>query len=244
MMVRNITKKFLRKLGYVVSRYDFRNDFSEVRKRFLDSFGINLVFDIGANQGQFAKQLRTKGYKGRIVSFEPLSEAFGRLSEHARKDHLWEAVHCALGGNKGKAEINISANSWSSSLLDILPAHINSTPESSYIGKEEIDVRTIDSVISDYLLPDDKLFLKIDTQGFTQQVLNGAERSMDLVIGVQLEMSLVPLYKDEPLIDEIISFLYGKGFILMSIEPEYFDTNTGQLLQVNGLLSRSLYKHR
>lgn len=237
-MLRNMTKKCARKFGYVVSKYDFRTDFAAVRKGLFNKFDINLVFDIGANEGQFAKHLRAGGYAGRIVSFEPLSEAFGRLAVRAAGDPLWDAVNCALGDNDCKAVINVSANSWSSSLLDILPAHVNSAPESAYVGKEEIDVRALDSVIGNYLSSNDRLFLKIDTQGFSQQVLNGAELSIDLVAGVQLEMSLVPLYKDEPLINGMTDYLYGKGFVLVSIEPEYFDSDTGQLLQVNGLFFR------
>jgi FkbM family methyltransferase len=237
-MLRKLAKNSLLELGYVVSKYDFRRDYAEVRRRFLNTHGINVIFDIGANSGQFATQMRSCGYQGRIVSFEPLSKAYRLLHQSALQDPSWDAVHCALGSANCKAEINISGNSWSSSLLDILPAHVDSAPESAYVGKEEIEVRTLDSLIDDYRSGGDRLFLKIDTQGFSQEVLNGAQRSLETVEGLQLEMSLVPLYRDEPLIGESIDFLYKKGFSLVAIEPEYYNAQTGQLLQANGLFFR------
>ena len=238
-MLRTLTKKALLRMGYVVSRYDRRRDFPALRRSFLESHGISVVFDIGANRGQFAAQLRENGYAGRIVSFEPLAAPYAVLAGLAEKDPRWDALHCALGSETGAAQINVSANSWSSSLLDILPKHVESAPESAYVGKETIEVRTLDSLLGGHCAPEDRIFLKIDTQGFGEEVLNGAQASLPRVTGIQLEMSLVPLYRDEPLVADNISFLYQKGFTLVALEPEYFDRGTNQLLQVNGLFFRT-----
>ena len=51
-------------------------------------------------------------------------------------------------------------------------------------------------------------------------------------------MSLVELYSGEPLIGEVTSMLYEKGFNLLCIEPEFVDKKSGRLLQVNGLFGR------
>jgi len=239
-VIKQLVKKSLRRAGYSVSAYDFRNDPAAVRMRYLASLGIDLVFDVGANEGQYASQLRSLGYAGRLVSFEPLAGVYQKLAARAAGDSRWKAVHCALGDSDGSAEINVSRNSWSSSLLDMLPGHVESAPESAYQGKERITLRRLDSVIDEYHWPGEKLFLKIDTQGFGMKVLQGAEQSLDRVLGIHMEMSLVPLYQDEPLLGELASYLQGKGYSLVQIEPEYLNPLTGQQLQVNGLFLRGV----
>lgn len=239
-MIKQILKKAFRKAGYVVSAYDFKRDSAAVKMKFLASMGINLLFDVGANEGQYAAHMRSLGYAGRIVSFEPLSSAYRKLKARTVTDPGWKTVHCALGSCDGTSEINISKNSWSSSLLDILPAHVESAPESAYRGKEKITVRSLDSIIDEFYQPEDRLFIKIDTQGFSMKVLQGAEKSIDRIMGIHLEMSLVPLYRDEPLLGELATFLHVKGYSLVNIEPEYYNKETGQQLQVNGLFVRGL----
>ena len=239
-MIKHLVKQSFRKAGYAVSAYDFKSDPVAVRMKYLASLGIDLVFDVGANEGQYASQLRSQGYAGRMVSFEPLSGVFRKLSDRASGDPSWDAVNCALGSAVGSAEINISKNSWSSSLLDMLPGHVESAPESAYQGKEQITVRSVDSIIDDYHQTGDRLFLKIDTQGFGMKVLEGAEKSLDRILGIHMEMSLVPLYQDEPLLGEIATYLHDKGYALVYIEPEYVNPLTGQQLQVNGLFLRGV----
>lgn len=238
-MLKRMLKKMCFKAGYVVSAYDFRYDHAAVRMKFLASLGIDVTLDVGANRGQYACQMRKIGFRGRIVSFEPISGVYEQLAAQARRDPEWEAVHCALGSCDETARINISRNSWSSSLLDILPAHVQSAPESAYRGSEEITVRALDTVLDDYCGVSDRILLKIDTQGFGMEVLKGAQRSLERISAIHLEMSLVPLYRDEPLMGELVTFLQGEGFTLVAVEPEYFNPETGQQLQVNGLFVKT-----
>jgi FkbM family methyltransferase len=192
---------------------------------------IRLVLDVGANTGQFANQIRSIGYKGRLISFEPLGSAYRKLAETAKSDPLWETFHFALGSENTKGKINISANSWSSSILDMLPSHLKSAPESAYIGKEEIVIRRLDSVFPDICKNEDGIYMKIDTQGYEKQVLEGTGNVLENIDIIQLEMSLVPLYKDEMLFSEMHDLLYQKGYV-------FSDPETGQLLQVDGTFRR------
>lgn len=239
-MIKQAVKKTMRRAGYLVSAYHFRNDPDAIKMKFLETLGVDLILDVGANEGQYGSRLRGLGYAGRIVSFEPLNGVFGRLKERCADDPLWEAVNCALGDQTGDAEINVSKNTWSSSLLDMLPKHVELAPNSVYQGTEKIAVRTLDSILTRYYRPGERLFLKIDTQGFGMKVLKGAEQSLGRVLGIHMEMSLVPLYRDEPLLGEIATYLQGQGYSLVHIEPEYVNPSTGQQLQVNGLFLKGL----
>ncbi len=87
---------------------------------------------LALNIGQYAKLLREFGYSGRIVSFEPLSSAYSQLKAVSKKDPLWEiAPQAAIGNQEGEIIINIAGNSYSSSALPMLDAHLESAPESA-----------------------------------------------------------------------------------------------------------------
>jgi FkbM family methyltransferase len=237
-MIKGLIKRVLLRAGYTASRYDPRRDSDAVRQRLLQSASINTVLDVGANSGQYAQRLRDWGYQGKIVSFEPLSSAFAQLQKRAAGDALWQIERCALGDREEVSSINVSGASASSSLLDMLPRHTEIAPHTGYIGREEVAVHTLDSLFERYFVTGDRVFLKIDTQGFTSRVLEGASGSLDRVQGLEVELSGVPLYAGEPLIHEVLSLLYRKGFAVYSLEPEMFDDVSWQQVQMNGLFQR------
>ncbi len=82
------------------------------------------------------------------------------------------------------------------------------------------------------------MFMKIDVQGFESSVIKGAEKSLQHIDTLQLEMSLIPLYKNEMLFDDMLALLTGKGYQMVSIEPGFADADTGRLLQVDGTFHR------
>ena len=238
-MLRPLAKKLLRSGGIVASRYDPNRDPEAMRGRLLERERIDLVFDVGANCGQYARQLRHCGYRNRIVSFEPLTSAFALLEESAKDDPAWTVEQCALGDADGNVTINIAGNSWSSSILDMLPRHLQAAPESAYVGQETVSLARLDSLFERFAKPGDRVFVKIDTQGFTAQVLRGLDAHIGRVQGFEIELSNVPLYKGEPLLHEVLAMLQERGFSLFYAEPAVVDPATGQQLQMNGLLLRA-----
>jgi FkbM family methyltransferase len=239
-VLRPLAKKLLRAGGIVAARYEPNRDPEAMRGRLLERERIDVVFDVGANRGQYARQLRHCGYRNRIVSFEPLSSAFALLEQAAIHDEAWDVERCALGDTDGTASINIAGNSWSSSILAMLPRHLEAAPESAYVGQETVPLARLDSLFERFAMPDDRVFVKIDTQGFTAQVLRGLAGHMDRVLGFEIELSTVPLYQGEPLLHEVLAMLHGRGFALFYVEPAVVDPATGQQLQMNGLLLRGI----
>lgn len=198
---------------------------------------IDLVLDIGANCGQYGCFLRRVGYNGRICSYEPLSSAYAELRSTASTDPQWDVHRLGLGETEGNATLNVAQNSESSSILPMLPAHLRGYPESRYVATETVPMTTLAKVL-DGLPSTSRIFVKVDTQGYERQVIEGAGSAIANVRGVQLEMSLVSLYEGESLMPEMINFMKSKGLILMSVEPGSSDPRTGQLLQLDGLFFR------
>ena len=239
MKVGRIVKSLARRHGIDVIRFNPRSSPVARRIRLFQHFRIRLVLDVGASTGGYARELRATGYRGRIVSFEPASKAFRGLARHAQADPHWTAVRVALGRTSGQATLNLSRNLESSSFLRLSPRHTAAYPEAARVDSEVVTVKRLDEVFADYSIPEAPTLLKIDAQGYEKQILLGAEASLPQLAGIQVELSLVPMYEEEPSFGEMIAHLQGRGFTLMSLQPVIDDPVTGQLLQVDGLFFRS-----
>lgn len=207
--------------------------------RHLASHAVNLVFDVGANTGQFAGALRNAGYRERIVSFEPLGAAYQHLMATSRNDSAWEiAPRMALGDAEGSVEMNVAGNSVSSSALPMLDLHAQAAPGSAIVATEKVGMSTFDAAAAPYFRADSVAFLKIDTQGFEDRVLDGAAGTLERVQGLQLELSTVPLYRGQSLCDTLIARLSDLGFAIWDVSPAFFDSRTGRLLQFDAVFFR------
>lgn len=239
MTVKHELRRLLWKVGYDVGRFTPASHPIARRKRLLATYGIDTVLDVGANAGQFATELRKDmGYGGRILSFEPLGAAFESLRTAAADDPLWEVFNFGLGDTDEKREINVSDNSYSSSLLEMLPSHLAAAPNSRYIGKESVVLKRLDSMFTSLCGDSGHLYLKIDTQGFEDRVLQGAETSLAQIHTVQMELSLVPLYEGQALFTDLCVLMRDKGYSLVALENGFSDGATGELLQADGIFHR------
>lgn len=240
MSVKHGIRKWLWKWGYDICRVTPASHPHARLRQLLAAYQVDTVLDVGANEGQYAASLRNEvGYSGRILSFEPMQAAFEVLKKNAARDPHWQAMHCALGDVDGTSDINVAGNSYSSSLLDMLPAHLQSAPESAYVRKECIEIKRLDSVFDALIDGARNIYLKIDTQGFEGRVLKGGEQSLAGIATVQMEMGLVPLYDGEMPFRELCDFMSARGYEMVALLPGFSDPKTGQLLQVDGIFHRA-----
>lgn len=204
----------------------------------LGHHGIRTVLDVGANAGQTGIHLRQWGYRGRIVSFEPVRSAFAELEKNAEKDPLWEAVNLGIGNRDGTAVINVSARTDFSSIRPALES-LNAFHEgAAYVAQETIQLRRLDSILDDYHVAGEQLFVKVDTQGYEREVVEGARASLSKIKGFQLELSLTPLYEGEPTFLEVATLLEALGFRVALVEPVSYDSAFASLLQVDAFFIR------
>lgn len=206
---------------------------------FIRRYRINVVLDVGANQGQYGRRIMASGFRGNLVSFEPLPEALVKLKANARPHANWQVLPIALGSENKTATINVAGNLQSSSFLPMLSRHEEASPQSGYIAHHDVNVRRLDGMFDEFCQSADCVYLKLDAQGFEQEVLAGAGTKLAEITCIQTEMSIEPLYDGEATWLEMIDFLDVKGFRLMHLNSGFSDPKTGQTLQVEGVFIQS-----
>ena len=238
--VRNSVKSVAASLGCTIQRISPYSSPMIRLAMLLDRLRTTAVIDIGANEGQFAADLRAAGYRGRIVSVEPLAAAHAALTKAAAKDSQWiVADRCAVGAAAGEATLHVAGNSVSSSLREMTAAHLDAAAESQYVATEEVCVVTLADLIARYAGSSDAgFFVKLDVQGHERDVLDGAGSRLDTIGGIQLELSLEELYSGQALMQDQVTFLAAHGLALWSLDRGFMDGKTGRLLQCDGTFVR------
>ena len=228
-------QRILRSCGWEIQRY-VRTDLALLAIQ-LQERRIDLVLDVGANEGQFGSGLFEAGYTGRLRSFEPLPDAYGRLMTLSKRYDGWSlAKRAAVGSSAGEVAINVSLNSVSSSILPIEARHVAAASRSKYVGKEVVEIVTLDDQVD--LGASTRQFIKIDTQGYELEVLRGANQVLTSARGLQVEISLTELYAGQAAFLDVITFIQDRGFNLWSINPGFRDPKTSQLLQCDAIFFR------
>lgn len=235
---RGALRKVLHRLGFDIVRYPLHDPAARTA-RLLAHHGVECVIDVGANDGGFATSIREHGYAGEIISFEPLKAPFELLRQRAQNDGKWRAVRVAVGAEEANVAINVSGNrALSSSILPMLEAHRQAAPHSAYVGVEAVRQDRLDVLLWEAgFQGNQRAFLKIDVQGYERAVLDGAEKifAEANIVGVQLELSFVPLYDGGMSYREAFEFADRRGMTIMGIDPVFADTQTGQLLQADAV---------
>jgi FkbM family methyltransferase len=224
--------------GYEIRRLEDPDPAGRRRAKLMRQERIDLLLDVGANAGQYGQRTRRAGYRGQIISFEPLADAYRRLTSVAAEDPAWETRRLALAEEDGTARINVAANSWSSSLLPMGTRHLHAAPESAFVRTEEVLTARLDSIWDEMAAGYGRPWLKLDVQGFELHVLLGAADCLDRIRAVQAELSLVPLYEGDTPWRALIDWLGERGFLLAGIETGFEDPKTGRMLQFDGIFLR------
>lgn len=240
MQIDLLIKRLARSLGVDVRAYRPARSEAARLARMLACHRVDTVLDVGANSGQFARYLRYIGYRGRIICFEPLGAPHAALCQLATRDPgLTVAPRQALGEETGSVAINVAANSECSSILTASPGNVQLEPGVRGVAVETVQLNRLDCAALDYLSAESRLFLKIDVQGYELPVLRGAAGLLSRIEGLQLELSLSPLYEGEPPFREVIDTVESLGYALHDLNPCFSDDASGRTYQVDGIFFRS-----
>jgi FkbM family methyltransferase len=188
---------------------------------FIEDRAISVVVDVGANTGQFGLSLRRAGYRGKILSIEPGKAEFEVLSQKAKADGNWDPLHCAMGASSGTAVLNVSQLSVFNSLLPLSSAARLHDERMSVDHTEDIAVRTLDELVAPL---SGNTLLKIDTQGYEKQVLEGGRRILGRMAGILLELPVIHTYEGEWEFHDALKYMADLGFVPAQMQPVGFHT--------------------
>jgi hypothetical protein len=85
---------------------------------------------------------------------------------------------------------------------------------------------------------DDRIFLKIDTQGYEMKVVNGALGVLNRIELIQVETAFFEAYHGQALIGDTIKFFDYLGYKVVSIDPGWENAATGELLEADVIFGR------
>jgi FkbM family methyltransferase len=195
---------------------------------------IKTVLDVGAWKGDSVKSFHALFPEARIYSFEPLSDCFAELKKLEGAIPQLKAINFALGNSSERMKINRSGFTPSSSLLKMNALHKEAFPFTAEETIEEIEVRTLDSFSNEINLVSNVL-LKIDVQGFEENVLKGAVETLKKVKIIIVELTFVKLYEGQPMFDKIYKHLTDQGFAYSGSWHQLLNPNDGTICQQNGI---------
>jgi FkbM family methyltransferase len=206
----------------------------------LAMYGVDLVIDVGAHEGEYAKRLRAGGYEGEIASFEPVPRAFEELERKAKRDDRWTVHRLALGREDGTTTMNV-VHGTLSSLLPATKFGAGRYPRLQEPEPVEVEVRRLDRVVDETLggLDGRRPFLKLDTQGYDLDVFAGAGNAIDRFVGLQSELSLMEIYKGMPGMQESLAAYGGAGFEIVALYPVSRQTRTARVLEYDCVMVRA-----
>lgn len=181
----------------------------------LENLRINCVLDVGANRGQYATMLRHFGYTGRIVSVEPLPDVYEELSRAASSDsNEWRTLNVALGAEEGIKQFNVYSARDLSSFLSPAADMGDAVLGSDIVAVRNVRVTTVDRILGEAVsgIDSPRVFLKMDTQGYDVEVINGAMESLGSILALQTELSVIPLYERMPNYVAALAHFHALGF--------------------------------
>jgi FkbM family methyltransferase len=195
---RRLASRAARRLGYYVTRDPAPILQAEHLRRLFTALRIDCVLDIGAHRGDFGAWLRTIGYAGLIISFEPVSENYEILRERTERDKRWHAHRIALGARAGIAEMQIfEGNTFHSFLESSAFGRDRFADRMELTRRESVRVERLDTMLPELLrdVAEPHVFMKVDTQGFDLEVIRGLGAEIRHVSAIQMEIAVKPIYE-------------------------------------------------
>lgn len=234
-------KKVVQRLFHAIG-YDVRKRLKAAHHRDLQTGGIpfDIIIDVGANVGQFARESLEMYPTAKIFCFEPLAAPFLKLTEWAATQHgNIQCYQMALGEHIGEIDMHLNESfTPSSSVLTITDRCIELYPLTCVDKSVSVTISTLDKVMGDVHLDASKnILLKLDVQGFEDRVLNGAGNTLSMCNAVMLEVLMDNLYEGQARFVDIVTLLHRHGLQYAGNVKQFYSPD-GRVVFVDALFLR------
>lgn len=236
-VVRAGLRSMLRPIGFdVVRRYRMPSE----TFLGLGQLPIRTVVDVGANRGQFAREILRFLPQARVLCFEPLPDVFRSLQKWATSTAgAVVAYNLALGETNGTSRMQVHVDwDYSSSLLDTTEHAIDVYPYQKGQVTTQVRVARLDDFIADCdvpLIPD--ILVKVDAQGYDDRVLRGGQETLKRARACIIEINLDSLYEAQGTFRDIFLLLDSLGYTYAgNLDQAY--TTAGHVVFIDALFLR------
>jgi len=224
----------LKRKGIHYSRYSLFN------RRWLTDARIHTVLDVGANVGEFSAIFAELFPAAQIHAFEPLPDCYQKLCGEADKyGGRIKPINVGVGSQIGTLTFNRSNWAPASSFRTMAPIHKENYPHSADSESISVDVTTLDHWAQDKELKDN-IMIKMDVQGFEDEVIRGGPGIVGRARVLVLECSFQPTYENEPMFDGIYELLKPMGFVYRGSLKQSIRKIDDSFLQADCLFVRDL----
>ena len=173
-----------------------------------------IIFDVGANQGQTSNKYRALFPESQIHAFEPFPDAFRVLERRNNNDRNITCNQIALGADKGRRKFHTYEASVTNSLMPFADGVADLVPMKTELNTTiEVTADTLDSYCATHKIGQIDI-LKMDTQGAELEILRGAQRMLEeqRISIIYSEHIFVPLYEGQAEFYEVAAELARFGF--------------------------------
>ena len=220
----DLSQRVASKLGYSLMPAEtlVRHPQASYLRRVFADWRITGVIDVGANEGQYHDFIRDDvSFTGPVVSAEPIPALAAQIRSRASRTSNWRVERVAMGPQSGSSSFRVTAGSQFSSFLEPLES-----TRTQFYGQTSVEesitvaVDTLDALIDRHsTFLGDRIYLKMDTQGFDLQALKGLTQHVNRVVALQSEASVKPVYHAMPHFTETIRTIEGLGYTISQIFP-------------------------
>lgn len=242
--MKHMVRRLARYGGLYVARYPPPETLGFHLKHLIRRLEINCVLDVGAHEGGYARLLRKEvGFGGEIVSFEPAAASFAALRSTRAGDPRWRGHRYALGRTAGRATLSVFAESELNTLLAPSSYGIDRFPTmASPLPGQTVEVRRLADVFDEVTahVPDPRVLLKVDTQGYDLEVVEGAAEVLCRVHALQLELPVKHVYDGVPALATTLDRLDELGFEVTGLFPVTRDRDLLRVIEFDCVLRRKV----